>query len=56
MTAYAGMDALTHAVEAYINEIRQPDCLAAAEEAVKLIFENLEKLYHLVYEENNNVQ
>lgn len=45
MTAYTGMDALTHAVEAYINEIRQPDCLAAAEEAVKLIFENLEKAY-----------
>ena len=45
MTAFTGMDALTHAVEAYINKIRMPDCLAAAEESVKLIFENLEKVY-----------
>ena len=45
MTAFTGMDALSHAVEAYINKIRMPDCLAAAEEAVKLIFENLEKVY-----------
>ena len=52
MTAFTGMDALTHAVEAYINEIRQPDCLAAAEEAVKLIFDNLEK----AYEDGSNLE
>lgn len=52
MTAYTGMDALTHAVEAYINEIRMPDCLAAAEQSVKLIFENLEK----VYEDGSNLE
>lgn len=44
-TATTGMDALTHAVEAYIGKARTKKTKAAAEKAVKLIFENLEKAY-----------
>ncbi len=45
VTATTGMDALTHAVEAYIGGSTTKETRAYAEEAVKLIFENLEKVY-----------
>lgn len=45
VTAATGMDALTHAVEAYIGGSTTKETRAYAEEAVKLIFENLEKVY-----------
>ncbi|MCI2046448.1 MAG: iron-containing alcohol dehydrogenase [Faecalibacterium sp.] len=41
LTATTGMDALTHAVEAYIGRSTTPETRAAATEAVRLIFENL---------------
>lgn len=41
ITATTGMDALTHAVEAYIGRSTTKDTRKNAEEAVKLIFENL---------------
>ena len=41
MTAYTGMDALTHAVEAYINRFGSRDAREYAREAVELIFKNL---------------
>lgn len=45
LTATTGMDALTHAVEAYIGRSTSAETRAEAEEAVKLIFENIEKAY-----------
>lgn len=45
LTATTGMDALTHAVEVYVGRSMTKESKAAAEEAVKLIFENLEKAY-----------
>ena len=39
------MDALTHAIEAYIGRSRTKSTKAASEQAVKLIFENLERAY-----------
>lgn len=45
ITATTGMDALTHAVEAYIGRSTTKETRAHAGEAVKLIFENLEKAY-----------
>ncbi len=45
LTATTGMDALTHAVEVYIGRSMTKASKAAAEEAVKLIFENLEQAY-----------
>jgi alcohol dehydrogenase class IV len=39
------MDALTHAVEAYIGKSRTNGTKSAAEKAVRLIFENLERAY-----------
>lgn len=45
LTATTGMDALTHAVEVYIGKALTKKTKAASEEAVKLIFENLEKAY-----------
>ena len=50
LTATTGMDALTHAVEAYIGKARTKDTKIAAEKAVKLIFDNLELAY-----ENGNI-
>ena len=44
-TATTGMDALTHAVEAYIGGSNTKLTRMRAEQAVKLIFENLEKAY-----------
>lgn len=45
VTAATGMDALTHAIEAYIGRSTTRKTRAAALEATKLIFANLEKAY-----------
>lgn len=45
ITSTTGMDALTHAVESYINVIGTPYTDEQSEKAVKLIFENLETAY-----------
>ncbi len=45
ITATTGMDALTHAVEAYIGNSTTPDTRRDALRAVKLIFENLDTAY-----------
>lgn len=45
MTAQTGMDALTHAVEAYIGRSTTRDTRAKAIEAVKLIHDNLKQCY-----------
>ena len=42
LTATTGMDALTHAVEAYIGGSTSRETRQLSEEAVKLIFENIE--------------
>ena len=46
MTATTGMDALTHAVEAYIGRSTIKETRKNAETAVKLIFENIERAYN----------
>lgn len=46
MTSTTGMDALTHAVEAYIGRSTIKETRRNAETAVKLIFENIEKAYN----------
>ena len=45
LTATTGMDALTHAVEAYIGGSTSEETRALATEAVKLIFANIEIAY-----------
>lgn len=45
LTASTGMDALTHAVEAFIGRSTSSETRRLAKEAVKLIFENLELAY-----------
>ncbi len=45
LTATTGMDALTHAVEAYIGRSTTRETRRLALEAVKLIFENIETAY-----------
>ena len=45
MTAYTGMDALTHAVEAYINRYGSRTAREYAQQAVALVFDNLKKSY-----------
>lgn len=45
LTATTGMDALTHAVEAYTNKFGPKESRDYAEKAVKLIFENLQASY-----------
>ena len=45
MTATTGMDALTHAIEAYIGRSTTPQTRSAALEAARLIAENLENAY-----------
>lgn len=45
ITSTTGMDALTHAVEAYIGHSNTKDTNRQAETAVKLIFDNLETAY-----------
>ncbi len=46
ITSTTGLDALTHAVEAYIGGSNTKDTRKNAEDAVKLIFENLETAYN----------
>ena len=45
ITATTGLDALTHAVEAYIGRSTMPDTRRDAKKAVRLIFENLDAAY-----------
>lgn len=45
VTSTTGMDALTHAVEAYTNKFAPKYTQKLAEDATKLIFDNLEKAY-----------
>lgn len=45
LTATTGMDALTHAVEAYIGRSTSKETRAEAVEAVSLIFKNIETAY-----------
>ena len=45
LTATTGMDALTHAIEAYIGRSTTKDTRKKALEAIKLIFENIEVAY-----------
>ncbi|TGB01430.1 iron-containing alcohol dehydrogenase [Halobacillus salinus] len=45
LTAATGMDALTHAVEAYIGKSNTKETVQCSKEAVKLIFENLRRVY-----------
>lgn len=45
ITAVTGMDALTHAVEAYTNRFCSPAAKKAASDAVKLVYENLFQAY-----------
>jgi len=52
ITSTTGMDALTHAVEAYIGRSNTKKTKECAEKAVKLIFENLEE----VYKNGNNLE
>lgn len=51
LTATTGMDALTHAVEAYIGRSTTKQTRKMALAAVRLIFENIEK----AYEDGNNL-
>lgn len=46
ITAATGLDALTHAVEAYIGHANTKETKAAAREAVTLIFDNILSAYH----------
>lgn len=46
VTSTTGMDALTHAVEAYTNKFCPKKCREWSEQAVKLIFDNLENAYN----------
>lgn len=46
VTSTTGMDALTHAVEAYIGRSTTVDTRRDALKAVKLIFENIDKVYN----------
>ena len=46
ITSTTGMDALTHAVESYIGKSNVKSTIRYAEEATKLIHENLEKAYN----------
>ena len=45
LTATTGMDALTHAVEAYIGQTTTKETRQLALEATKLVFENVHKAY-----------
>jgi len=52
ITASTGMDALTHAVEAYIGNSTTKETRGDSEKAVELIFGNL----YTVYEDGNNME
>ncbi|MFS0864783.1 iron-containing alcohol dehydrogenase [Fredinandcohnia sp. 179-A 10B2 NHS] len=45
ITSTTGIDALTHAVEAYIGRSNTPETIQYSKEAVKLIFENIYEAY-----------
>ena len=45
ITAHTGMDALTHAIEAYIGKGGSPFTNENAERAIRIIFENLESVF-----------
>ncbi|AZU62145.1 iron-containing alcohol dehydrogenase [Neobacillus mesonae] len=45
ITATTGLDALTHAIEAYIGKSNTKETIQCSQEAVKLIFENLYEAY-----------
>ncbi|MFT4413270.1 iron-containing alcohol dehydrogenase [Fredinandcohnia humi] len=45
ITSTTGIDALTHAVEAYIGRSNTPETLKCSMDAVKLIFENIYEAY-----------
>lgn len=51
ITSTTGMDALTHAVEAYIGRSNTPSTEMYAEKAVKMIFENVK----VAYEDGKNM-
>ena len=46
ITSTTGMDALTHAVEAYIGKSNTKETIREAEQATKLIFDNIEEAYN----------
>lgn len=46
LTATTGMDALTHAIEAYIGQSTTKETEEYSQKAIELIFENIEKAYH----------
>lgn len=46
VTSTTGMDALTHAVEAYIGRSNTKQTIDQAEKATKLIFDNIEEAYN----------
>lgn len=52
LTATTGMDALTHAVEAYIGKSNTKETRKYAQEAVRIIFSSLEK----AYQDGNNLE
>lgn len=52
ITSTTGMDALTHAVEAYIGKSRTKKTDENAEKCVKIVFDSLEK----VYEDGSNIK
>lgn len=52
ITSTTGMDALTHAIEAYIGRSTTPQTRRCAKEAVKMIFTNLP----LAYDQPNNLE
>ena len=45
ITAATGMDALTHAIESYINTWDTEECLAYGRTATKMIFDNIARAY-----------
>jgi len=52
ITATTGMDALTHAVEAYLNHTSMPVTRVEAEESVELVFKSL----YTAYSDGHNIQ